>query len=129
MLFKAGGAWGGARVNVPRPNSTASAEAPSPGSTLVGFFRPRVAERGRAVEHRPAGHRVGRVGEEVAEPLELIVAARPGAAQGRLDLRRGDHFQRIGIEIVEPGAGRRSRVKSRESRARFLRHLTLVPRP
>ena len=46
------------------------------GSILPRFFGPRVAKRHRAVKNGVPGGRIDRVGEEIAYPLQLKMAAR-----------------------------------------------------
>ena len=50
-------------------------------SFFRGFLGPRVAERGGTIEDRAASFRIYRIGEEVAQPLELEVLARCSGGQ------------------------------------------------
>ena len=68
---------------------------------LRRFLGPRIAERGRAIEDRSARFRIDRVGEEVAEALELKVLAGLGGGERRLELGVAHDVERVRIDVVE----------------------------
>ena len=60
---------------------------------------PAILQSHRTIEYWPARLRIG-IDTEIAETFELISAARRSIRQRRFQLRVGNHFQRVRIQVV-----------------------------